>query len=510
MRRLLRQCIDMQLKATEPGKKLSSLRPLAEATDSFFFSKVVETSGPPYIRDAIDIKRWMMVVFFSLVPCILMAVWNTGLQRFVYTSGDLSLMKEYYAASHSLSGYFSFALQDGRWLEILKNGALALFPVMIISYVVGGLCEVVFACVRGKTIDEGFLVTGMLFALILPPTIPYWMVAFGVAGGVIFAKELFGGTGMNIINPALCCRVLLFFTFPAQMSGDIWIGTNPTAVRQSLVKINEGVSQVDGYTQATPLSKYNVSHDVFRIHVDAIGAHWKEVGPSVGSWAVIEPLWRSWSAAHKVTQPYEDISDEVLESFVTGLRREGGLGLAIESFDEAMTFARLKFEQGILTPWNFFFGNKPGSMGETSTVACLLGALLLIGTGIGSWKTMAGVVIGALAVAAGLESGSSFLGADNGAWTAAIYGFPAYKHLLIGGLAFGAVFMATDPVSSPVLGLSRWIYGLFIGAMTVVIRTLNPAYPEGMMLAIILGNTVAPMIDHCIAKWYRRGTCVSV
>jgi Na+-transporting NADH:ubiquinone oxidoreductase subunit B len=381
---------------------------------------------------------------------------------------------------------------------------------MIISYAVGGLCEVAFACIRKKTIDEGFLVTGMLFALILPPTIPYWMVAFGVAGGVIFAKELFGGTGMNIVNPALCCRVLLFFTFPAQMTGDIWVGSNPNVVRQSLVKMNEGRPQVDGYTQATPLSKFNVSHEVYRIHVDAIGAHLKEVGPTVETWAVIEPLWKGWSSSHGITQPFAQVSEETLQNFVTGVRHEGGLGLAIESFDEATRFAQLKFEQGIMTPLNFFFGNRPGSMGETSILACLLGALILIGTGIGSWKTMSGVVIGALGIALLLQWGSTFFGADGGAWTSAIYSFPSYKHLLMGGLAFGAVFMATDPVSSPALGLSRWLYGLLIGAMTMVIRTLNPAYPEGMMLAILFGNTVAPMIDHFVAAWYRRGACVSV
>jgi Na+-transporting NADH:ubiquinone oxidoreductase subunit B len=500
----------MQLQATESGKPLARLRPLAEAVDAFFFEKVVRTQGPPYIRDAIDVKRWMMVVIFALVPCIFMAIWNTGVQKFVYTSGDVGLMKEYYAASHSFSGYIDFVSKDGRWQTILGYGSCVFFPVMFISYAVGGLCEVAFACIRKKTIDEGFLVTGMLFALILPPTIPYWMVAFGVAGGVILSKELFGGTGMNIVNPALCCRVLLFFTFPAQMTGDIWAGSNPNVVRQSLVKMNEGIPHVDGYTQATPLAKLNVSHEICRIHVDAIGAHFKEIGAAVGTWGAIEPLWNSWSVSHGVELPIAEISEETLHEFVTGARYEGGLGLAIESFDEAMRFAQLKFEQGILTHLNFFFGNKLGSMGETSTLACLLGAFVLIGTGIGSWKTMAGVALGALGVACLLEYGSAFLGVDGGAWTAAIYSFPAYKHILVGGLAFGAVFMATDPVSSPALGMSRWIYGLFIGAMTMVIRTLNPAYPEGVMLAIILANAIAPMIDHCVAIWYRRGTCVSV
>jgi Na+-transporting NADH:ubiquinone oxidoreductase subunit B len=510
MKRFLRQCIDVQLRATEPNKPMARLRPLTEAIEGFFFTKVIRTQGPPFIRDAIDVKRWMMVVIFALIPCILMAIWNTGIQKFVYTSGNAGLMQEYLASSHSFSGYLDFVAKDGRWFEILTNGAALFLPVMIISYVVGGLCEVVFACVRNKTIDEGFLVTGMLFALILPPTIPYWMVAFGVAGGVILAKELFGGTGMNIVNPALCCRVLLFFTFPTQMTGDIWVGSNPNVVRQSLIAMNEGRPALDGYTQATPLAKFNVSHDVFRIHVDAIGAYLKDIGPTVGTWTVIEPLWSSWAARHGVTQPYTDISVDTLCDFVTGTPNEGGLGLALDSFDEAWKFAQLKFEQGILTPLNFFFGNRLGSMGETSTFACLLGAFILIWTGIGSWKTMAGVILGAAGVAYGLEYGATFFGALSGAWTPAIFSFPAYKHLLLGGLAFGAVFMATDPVSSPALGLSRWIYGLLIGAMTMVIRTLNPAYPEGMMLAILFGNTIAPMIDHLMAKWYRRGTCVSV
>src|SRR3984885_14220875 len=214
---MIRQFLDAQLtKLNDKNHRWHRLRPMLTAVDSFLYEAPLVTKTGPHIRDAVDLKRWMIIVVVALLPCIFMAIWNTGLQKMVYASGDYHLMDEYLNASTSFRGYFQFALQQQRWLTILEYGAMAFFPVMLISYLVGGFWEALFACVRRHEIAEGFLVTGMLYPLILPPTIPYWMVAVGVSAGVVIGKELFGGTGMNIMNPALCCRAFLFFTFPGR------------------------------------------------------------------------------------------------------------------------------------------------------------------------------------------------------------------------------------------------------------------------------------------------------
>ena len=385
-------------------------------------------------------------------------------------------------------------------------GLQAFIPVMIISYLVGGLCEGIFACVRGHDIAEGFLVTGMLYALILPPTIPYWMVAVGVAVGVIFGKELFGGTGMNIMNPALTCRAFLFFTFPAQMSGDVWAGTNPVIIRDSLIKMNQeaGLSSIDGYTQATCLARYSVGMDIKRAHVDAIATNFSDVGMNVKTLPVIEHQFSKWSEAFAPEALLGKLTPEQLKSFVTTSIDSGGLGLSPDNYENAVRFAGLQFAQGIQTDWNFLFGNKLGCLGETSVIACLIGAAILIWARIGSWRTMVAVLLGAFTAASIGQLLSLFIGPDGGAWNPAIFGFPAYKHLLLGGLAFGAIFMATDPVSSPSLPLSKWIYGVFVGGLAIMIRALNPAFPEGVMLAILTGNVFASLIDHCVSLRYRR------
>ena len=386
---------------------------------------------------------------------------------------------------------------------------------MVISYAVGGLCEGIFACVRNHDIAEGFLVTGMLYALILPPTIPFWMVAFGVAAGVILAKELFGGTGMNIINPALACRAFLFFTFPAQMSGDVWVGTNPTIIRESLLKMNQDahLGPIDGYTQATSLAKFSIGFDVKRVHVDAIATNMQNITTEISTMPVIQKQFEKWSSAavdlaHKAGTEAKGVlghlQPDQLKSFITASVDTGGLGLSPDAYDNAYRFAGLQYEQGIQTDWNFFLGNKLGSLGETSILACLLGAFLLIYTRIGSWRVMLAMILGAFCTAFSFEFFAHFTGADHGAWNPAILGFPAYKHLLLGGLAFGAVFMATDPVSSASLKLARWVYGFFIGCIAVFIRYINPAYPEGVMLAILTGNVFAPLFDHYASVAYRK------
>lgn len=502
---MLRRILDYKLSLTEKGKPLERIRPLIEAADTFLYEAPINTSRSPHIRDAIDIKRWMIVVVFALLPCIFMGIWNTGLQSFVYTSGDYHLMDEYLAAAASLSGYFEFALKNDRYLTILKLGAVAFLPVMIISYAVGGLCESLFAIVRKREITEGFLVTGVLYALILPSTIPYWMVAVGVSAGVILGKEVFGGSGMNIVNPALACRAFLFFTFPGKMSGDVWVGTNPTLTRQSLFKMNQEAhtTELDGYSQATRLARYNISPEIKRIHVDTIATN--DLGTSVDSYPTIERHFNHWNEAGNHQATLTKLEPIQMREFVTAPIVDGGLGLPAGNYEDAYHFSALNYGVGHNGDWNFFLGDRLGSMGETSVLACLLGAVILIWTRVGSWRTMAGMTIGAFLTALLFQMGSHVFGIDGGAWNPAAFGFPAYKHLILGGLAFGIVFMATDPVSSPSMKLAKWIYGAFAGMITIVIRVINPAYPEGVMLAILMANVFAPLIDYYTVHFYRKG-----
>lgn len=501
---MLRKFLDYQLALTEKGKPLNKFRPLVEATDTFLYEAPVNTSKGPHIRDAIDLKRWMIVVVFALIPCILVAIWNTGLQSFVYSSGDYKIMNEYLTGSATWNGYWDFAFREDRYLTILKLGLMALLPIVLISYAVGGFWESVFAIARGHEISEGFLVTGILYALILPSTIPYWMVAVGVSAGVILAKEVFGGSGMNIVNPALACRAFLFFTFPGKMSGEIWAGTNPTVVRESIVKMNQDAQTtgVDAYTQATKLAQFNITPEIKRVHIDAIATN--NVGHNVGTIDAISSQFDKWNSLGNHHAELGQLTQDQLRSFVTTPFTEGGLGLSPGYYDDAYSFSALNYGIGHNGDWNFFLGDKLGSMGETSVLACLIGALILIWTGVGSWRTMVAMGLGAYLTALLFQLGSSFLGIEHGAWSSAQFGFPAYKHLLLGGLAFGIVFMATDPVSSPSLNSAKWVYGLFCGVVTIIIRVINPAYPEGVMLAILMGNVFAPLFDYYAAKFYRN------
>ncbi|MEX1012657.1 MAG: NADH:ubiquinone reductase (Na(+)-transporting) subunit B [Waddliaceae bacterium] len=501
---MLRKFLDWQLSLTEKGKPLHKLRYLIEAGDTFLYEAPNTTKTGPQIRDAVDIKRWMLLVVFALIPCILWAIWNTGLQKMVYSGGDFRLMEEYIRSRSSLADYFAFVGKDGRFIEILKLGLLAFIPIVVITYVVGGAVEALFAVVRGHPISEGFLVTGILYALILPPTMPYWMVAVGIAMGVFFGKELFGGSGMNIMNPALTARAFLFFTFPGKMTGNVWVGTNPTVVRESLLKMNQdaGKEAIDGYTQATKLGIFNSAGEVQRVHVDAITAN--EVGSNVGTIETIQQKFSEWSAANAPSAALGELNSEQLQNFVTSTATEGGLGLSTGVYEDALHFAHLQNGLGDHSTWNLFFGDRLGSMGEVSPFCCLLGAIFLIWVGIGSWRVMLSVMIGAYITALGFEWVPKLLGADGGAWSPAMMGFPAYKHLLLGGLAFGAVFMATDPVSSPDMLSAKWIYGIFIGVVAVVIRVINPAFPEGVMLSILLANVFAPLFDYYAALGYRK------
>lgn len=501
---MLRRFLDYQLSLAEPGKPLHKLRPLIQAADTFLYEPLANTHSAPFIRDSVDIKRWMILVVIALLPAIFMAIWNTGLQSLVYSSGQASLMHEFLEASTSFSGYFHFV--QGRVGAILYEGLKIFLPIVAISYIVGGLCEALFACIRRHEINEGFLVTGILYPLVLPPTIPYWMVAVGVAAGVTLGKEIFGGTGMNIMNPALMCRAFLFFAYPGRMSGNVWVGGDAGTVKQSLMQMNSEMKEgMAPFTQATPLARFNISHDIKRAHVDAIATN--NLGDQVGTYDVIAKQFHTWSQlpGHEGAE-LGKLSAEQLQQFVTSAPSAGGLGLSLGAYEDAVRFSSLRYGMGADNDASFFFGNKIGSMGETSAFACLLGAAFLIYTGIGSWKTMLGMVIGAFITACSLEYGSHFFGAAGGAWNAAQFDIPAYKHLLLGGFAFGAVFMATDPVSSPTMDLGKWIYGLLVGMIAIIIRVVNPAYPEGVMLAILFGNVCAPLIDHYAVRFYRRKT----
>ena len=366
--------------------------PLFEAIDSFALGSSKTTESAPHIRDSIDLKRIMVMVVISLVPCVLMALWNTGYQaNTVLQSMGISTPPGWRGILMSPWGCNPASL----WSNIL-HGSLYFFPVYLVSLTVGGIWECVFNIIRGHEMSEAFLVTSLLFALILPPTIPLWQVAVGISFGVIFAKEVFGGVGRNFMNPALAARAFIFFAYPAQMSGDqIW-------------------TAVDGFSRATPLTVLSTAKAGQAIHALSI----------------------TWQQA--------------------------------------------------------FIGNIPGSMGETSTLACLIGAILLLITGVASWRIMGAVLLGGMGCAAAFWL--------TGSPTNPMFSVPPQWHLVLGGFAFGLVFMATDPVSAPHTATGQWVYGLLIGALAILIRVANPAFPEGVMLAILLGNVFAPLFDYFVVQ----------
>lgn len=497
---MLRRFLDFQLSFFEKGKPLHRMRPLISALDTFCYEPGINLRKAPFLRDAVDIKRWMVLVILALFPPILMAIWNTGVQQYVYASGSLEIMREYLDASKTLSGYFDYTF--AHFGEILGLGAAAFIPVMLVSYIVGLLCEGAIATLRGHEIAEGFLVTGMLYPLVLPPSIPLWMVAVGVIFGVVVGKEIFGGTGMNILNPALTARAFLFFTFPGNMSGDVWIGANSTTIDQSISLMNTAgkLSEVDGISQASALSGLNAAvTDIKRIQVDAIATN--HLGSNVPTYDLIEKHFTTWNAGGDAT--LGSLTADQMQQFVTAPIQEGGLGLLPGNFVAASNYSDTLYGFDQFSDGNLFWGNIPGSMGETSTLACLLGAFLLILVGVGSWRTMLAFGLGAYITALLFQLGSQ-IGIDGGAWNSAKFALAPHRHLLMGGLAFGLVYMATDPVSSPGMHLSKWIYGGLIGMLTIVIRVINPAYPEGVMLAILFANVFAPLFDYYVVRGYRR------
>lgn len=363
----LRNYIDRIKPQFEKGGKLEKLHSTFEAFETFLFVPDKVTFKGSHIRDVMDMKRTMIVVVIAVLPAMLFGMWNVGYQHFTSLGETVALWPTF-------------------WYGFLK-----VLPLIIVAYVVGLGIEFAFAQMRGHEVNEGYLVSGILIPLIVPPDIPLWMLALSIVFAVVIGKEVFGGTGMNILNPALTARAFLFFAYPQDMSGDkVWIS-----------------DMADGYSGATPLG-------------DAL----------------------------------------------------------VGNFDN------------LPSAMDMFYGIIPGSVGETSTLAILLGGIILIATGIGSWRIMLSVFGG------GLVMGYIFnIFAVN-----EYMAMPFYYHFIMGGFAFGAVFMATDPVSASQTNKGKYIYGFLIGVLAVLIRVLNPAYPEGMMLAILLMNTFAPLIDHYVVQ----------
>ena len=368
----------------EEGGKLHAFRSVFDGFETFLFVPNTTAKSGAHIHDAIDSKRIMSMVVIALMPAMLFGMYNVGYQNYL-AAGTLA---------------------SASFLEIFCYGFLAVLPKILVSYIVGLGIEFIWAQWKGEEIQEGYLVSGIIIPLILPIGCPLWMLALACAFAVIFAKEIFGGTGMNIFNVAIAARMFLFFSYPSKMTGDtIWVAQNSI--------FGLGNTLPDGYTAATPLGQIGQGADVT-----------------------------------------SSLSDMIL-------------------------------------------GFIPGSIGETSVIAIAIGAVILLWMGIASWKTMLSVFVGGGLMACLFEQ----LGMTPIAW---------YEHLVLGGFCFGAVFMATDPVTSARTETGNYIYGFLIGALAVIIRVMNPGYPEGMMLAIFFGNMVAPLIDHCIvarniSKRMKRG-----
>jgi len=373
------------------GGRFETYYGLYEMVDTFIYTPSDVTQGKTHVRDGNDLKRTMTFVVIATFFCIMMAMYNTGYQaNLAIETMGLTEAPNWRSLIMNIFGY-----NPMNPLSNFVHGALFFLPIYIVTLAVGGIWEVLFATVRGHEVNEGFLVSSMLYTLILPPEMPLWQVALGISFGIVIGKEVFGGTGKNFLNPALTGRAFLFFAYPASISGNsVWVG-------------------VDGFTAATPL----------------------------------------------------------------GLAAQGGL--------DAVHAAGYNWFQT-------FMGFMPGSMGETSTLAILIGAIFLLYTKIASYRIMAGVLGGMIATSVLFN----IIGSD----TNPMFAMPFYWHLTLGGFAFGMVYMATDPVSAAMTNTGRWIFGALIGVMVVLVRVVNPAFPEGMMLSILFANMFAPVIDYFVVQ----------
>ena len=390
----LRSYLDKIEHHFEKGGKYEKWYALYEAADTFLYKPSSVTRTTAHVRDGIDLKRMMITVWLCTFPAMFFGMWNVGYQANSIFAVNPELLEAQEGWRIALIGMLAGFDPSSIWDNII-HGATWFVPIYAVTFIVGGFWEVLFASVRKHEVNEGFFVTSVLFALIVPPSIPLWQVALGISFGVVIGKEIFGGTGKNFLNPALTGRAFLFFAYPAQISGDaVW-------------------TAVDGFTGATALS-------------------------------------------------------------VAGA---GGIDAVVSSG---------------LTWMDAFIGTMHGSIGETSTLAIFIGGAVLLMTKIASWRIVAGVMIGMIAL--------SMLFNAIGSETNPMFSMPWYWHMVTGGFAFGLIFMATDPVSASMTNLGKWIFGALIGVMVVLIRVVNPAFPEGMMLAILFANLCAPLIDHFIVQ----------
>jgi Na+-transporting NADH:ubiquinone oxidoreductase subunit B len=390
---ILRDMLDKAAPHFEDGGKLHKFHALYEMPDTILFTPGTVTKRGAHVRDAINLKRMMITVVIALQPCFVMAAWNTGYQANVAIGNGALPLDDFNTMLYTMLGFTHDATDH---IANFVFGLCYFVPIFAVTQAAGGIIEVVTSIVRKHEVNEGFLVSGALIPLILPPTIPLWQVFIGTAFGILIGKEVFGGTGMNILNPALVARAFLFFAYPAQISGDaVWIAAD---------------TSVDGVSGAT------------------------------------------WLASAAVDANALD-------------------GLA----------------------WvDAFVGIVPGSMGETSALAVLMGMGILLATRVGAWQTMAGVALGTVLTSLVLNG----VGSD----TNPMFAMPFWWHMVLGGWALGAVFMATDPVSSAFTTKGKWAYGAGIGLVVVLVRVVNPAYPEGMMLAILFMNLFAPLFDHFVVQ----------
>jgi len=395
--RALRRYLDRLQPLFQRGGRFEQFSAVFEMVDTLLYTPADVTRDAPHVRDAMDLKRLMIFVVLAVTPAALVGMYNTGYQANL-AMGQLGL-----AIAPGWRGdlldLLGIGFSAGSVWACFLHGLFYFLPIYLVTLIAGGLWEVLFAAVRNHEVNEGFLVTSMLFSLTLPPTIPLWQVAIGISFGVVIGKEVFGGTGKNFLNPALTARAFLFFAYPGNMSGAaVW-------------------TALDGYTGATPLA----------------------------------------------------------------MAAAGGLP---ELHTQGITWAQA------------FLGQISGSLGETSTLACLLGAAFLVFTRIASWRIMAGVIFGMV--------GTVLLFNTFGSDTNPMNSLPWYWHFVLGGYAFGMVFMATDPVTAAMTEAGRWVYGLLIGVMVTLIRVANPAFPEGMMLAILFANVFAPLIDYAVVRIHVR------
>ena len=402
--KFLRNILDRIEPHFKKGGKLESLYPLYEAGDTFLYTPNDKIKTAPFVRDNIDLKRTMILVVMALLPCLFFGIFNVGHQYYEYVDTTMS----------------------ATLVDKILIGLQCVIPMYIVTFTVGGLTEGIFSIIRKHEINEGFLVTGFLIPLIMPPSIPLWIVAVSTIFGVVIGKEIFGGTGYNIFNPALVARVFAFFAYPTSMSGDtVWVWKMP---------------QNDGLTAATSLLS---------------------------------------SARESVDQTL--IQNNGIISFL-----DGSLHSAFVDKGNSL---------GDLSWFSMFAGLIPGSIGETSTLAIMMGAFLIALTGVGSRQVVMGANLGMIVTSFILYFFGSMIGSTN-----PMMYIPPHYHYVMGSFAFAVVFMATEPVTSAHTEQGKLIYGLLIGFMCVVIRAINPAYPEGMMLGILFANAFAPLIDYYIVE----------